>query len=202
MSLLDSVLPEPEVVPGLRLEARLAGCLLGDLEGFRTRPVAALDLDHEGIAGDAHRGFTRAAGAREPWYPRGTVIRSGRQVSIVSEEELAEVARRLDLAAVDPALIGANMVVAGVPRFSFLPAGTRLVIGAGATLVVEQMNGPCRHAGRSLAGEHPGRDDLELGFVTAARHRRGVVASVERPGRVAAGDKVQVRVPEQWIWAG
>lgn len=202
MSLLDRILPDPEVVPVAKPQGRIASVLVGDREGFLTRAVDRVVLDHEGMAGDGHRGFTRASGAREPWYQRGTEIRSGRQLSIVSVEDLAEVAGRLGIDSVDPALIGANLLVEGVPRFSYLPAGTRLFLDGGAVVVVEAMNGPCRYAGKALASAHPGREDIELGFVEAAMRRRGVVASVERAGTVSAGSAVQLRVPEQWIWRG
>jgi hypothetical protein len=200
MSLIDAAVPDPAVRPAAKAEATVAAVLLGDLEGFLTRPVDRLTLDHEGAAGDGHRGYLRASGSREPWYPRGTAIRSGRQLSIVSEEDLAEVAERLRIAVVDPGAIGANLVVRGLPRLSYLPAGTRLVAPDGAAIVVEAMNGPCRFAGKALAALHPGRDDIELGFVKAALRRRGIVASVERAGTIGAGETLAVRVPEQWIW--
>jgi hypothetical protein len=202
MSLIDAAVNDPAVRPAVTARASVVACLLGDQEGFRTRPVASLDLDHEGAAGDGHRGYLRASGSREPWYPRGTVIRSGRQLSVVGVEDLEEVAARLGLPSVDAGAIGANLVVSGLPRLSYLPAGTRLFAPGGAVIVVEAMNGPCRHAGKALAALHPGRGDVELAFVEAARRRRGFVASVERAGTVAAGEALSVRVPEQWIWPG
>ena len=190
----------PRILPGRRLAAELTEVRIGDLGGFATRRVVVAELTHEGMAGDGHAGFTRKSGGREPWYPRGTVIRSGRQLSIVSEEELAWIAVDLGLPVLDPGLIGANMVIRGVPRLSFLPAGTRIVFAGGATVVVEGQNAPCRQSGRALAAAHPGRDDLELGFVTAGARRRGLVATVEKAGPVAAG-AITLRIPEQWIYA-
>lgn len=193
--------PEPRVQPGRKLAAMLAETRIGDGEGFATRAVSRLALGHAGIDGDHHAGFTRTAGGREPWYPRGTEIRSGRQVSIVCPDELAAVAAALGIPAVDPGLIGANLVLSGVPRLSFLPAGTRIFLEGGASLVVEGQNAPCRYAGAALGSAHPGREDIETGFVAAARRRRGLVASVERPGEARAGTAVTLRIPEQWIWA-
>lgn len=193
--------PLPKVRGGRKLAARLDVVLVGDLPGFATRPVERAVLGFEGLAGDGHAGFTRRAGGREPWYPRGTEMRSGRQLSILSAEELVSVAVDLGLDTVDPAALGGNMVISGVPRFSFLPAGTRLFFEGGASVVVEAQNAPCRHAGKALAEMHPGHDGLDLAFVAAAKRRRGVVASVERPGEIAAGTAVTVRIPEQWIWA-
>lgn len=193
--------PEPAIRPGRRFAAAVTEVRIADGADFTTRLVDALVLALDGIEGDGHHGFTRRSGGREPWYPRGTVMRSGRQISVVSQEELAVVAERLGLPAVDPGALGANLVMSGVPRLSYLPAGTRLTFEAGATVVVEATNAPCRFAGRALAGRHPGRDDLELAFVEAARRHRGLVASVERAGVVAPGP-VRVSVPEQWLWEG
>jgi hypothetical protein len=197
----DDAPPPPKVHPGRKVTGRLESLLVGDLAGFETRPVERADMTFEGMAGDGHAGFTRKAGGREPWYPRGTEIRSGRQLSILSTEDLAAVAAELGLDAVDPAVIGGNLVISNVPNLSFLPAGTRLFFEGGASAVVEGQNAPCRYAGKALAERHPGRDDLELAFVAAAKRRRGVVASVERPGTVTAGTAVSVKIPEQWIWA-
>lgn len=193
--------PEPAVRRGRKLSATVTDLRIGDQPGFATRAVERLELALDGIVGDGHRGHTRRSGGREPWYPRGTEMRSGRQVSIVSAEELAEVAGRLGLAAVDAGAIGANVVVAGVPRLSYIPAGTRITFASGATLVVEGDNAPCRQAGRALAAVNPGRDDLELAFPAQAKRHRGVVASVDRAGEATPGP-VSVAVPEQWIWEG
>ena len=63
--------------------------LAQDLRGV----VEALDLTFDGLAGDRHGGPTRRTGGREPWYPRRTEIRNERQISIVSRDELAVVAK-------------------------------------------------------------------------------------------------------------
>jgi len=191
--------PEPEIVPGRKVAARLEAVLVADGAGFATRPVGRLDLTLGGIAGDVHAGHVRPAGGREPWYPRGTPIRSGRQVSIVSAEELAAVAAALGVADVPAATIGANVVLSGVARLSFLPAGSRLFLAGGASLVVEAQNAPCRDAGAALA-RALGRPEIETAFAQVAARRRGLVASVERAGVAEAGTAVSIRVPAQWIW--
>ncbi len=168
---------------------------------FRTRPAASLTLDLQGIAGDRHYGFTRPAGARERWYPAGTQIRSGRQLSIVSVEDLAEIARRMDLPAIEPGWIGANILVSGIADFTLLPWGSRLFCGAGAVLVNEGDNAPCRHAGAAIAAACPGRTGLDVLFVKAARDLRGIVATVEREGEVAAGP-LRVKLPNVKPWPG
>lgn len=175
-----------------------------DAGHFRTAGVGQLVVDVRGIPGDRHYGFTRPAGAREPWYARGTEMRSGRQLSVVSAEELADVARRLDLDCLDPGWIGANVVVEGVPDFTALPWGARLVCGDGpdaAVLVNEGDNAPCRFAGAEIARHFPDRPGLDRLFPKAAIGRRGIVASVERPGVIAPG-RLTVRVPDQKLWTG
>ena len=188
------------IAPARTLRAQVAAVLTGaDEERFETSPVEALDLRLDGLAGDRHAGFTRRAGPREPWHPRGAEIRSGRQISIVSTEELEEIGRAMGLGPIAPGWIGANLQLAGVPRLSFLPTGTRLFFDGGAALVVEAQNAPCRHAGRAIA-RHTERPGDELTFPKAARRLRGVVASVERAGRILPGMEVRVRLPEQWIY--
>jgi hypothetical protein len=168
---------------------------------FATRPIDALHLDLQGIPGDRHYGFARRAGAREPWYAKGTTMRSGRQLTIVSVENLAAIAAAMDLPAIDPGWIGANVLVRGIPDFTLLPWGSRLFFGDGAVLVNEGDNAPCRYAGAAIAAANPGRAGLDRLFVKAARNLRGIVASVERPGRLAAGP-VKLLVPPPKDWPG
>lgn len=186
--------------PPRLLRARLVATLAtSEPDDFQTSPVETLNLSLDGVAGDRHSGFTRKAGAREPWYPRGETIRSGRQITIVSTEELWEVGHAMDLPPLGPGWIGANLVVEGVPRLSFLPTGTRLFFEGTASVVVEGQNAPCRYAGRAVAC-HTERPGDELTFPKASKRRRGLVATVERAGPVKAGTDVKVQLPEQWIY--
>lgn len=173
---------------------RLAALLLAPGPDFVTRPVAEAALVFGGIAGDLHRGLTRKADARTPWHKRGTAIANTRQVSLVSEAELAAVAAALDIPALDPAHLGANCVLADAPDLTATAPGTRLVFPSGATLFVTEANPPCRQPGRKLAAAH-GRRDLELAFVKAARGKRGIVALVEREGVIALGDPIERLAP-------
>ncbi|WP_187972094.1 MOSC domain-containing protein [Aquibium microcysteis] len=193
---------EPEIHPARKLLGTVEAVLVAGGRDFVTARTDALDLGFDGIAGDHHRGATRRSGGREPWYPRGTEMRNERQLSIVAPDELAVVAGRMDLAEVRPEWIGANLVLGGVPSLSMLPAGTLLFFAGGVTLKVDGQNVPCRIAGRSIA-DHARMPDREAGallFPKVARRLRGLVAWVEKPGRIAAGEKVSVRIPEQWIY--
>ena len=171
---------------------------------FVTMPHQELALDETGIAGDRHAGATRAAGPREPWLPKGMSLRNDRQLSVLSREELALIATGLGLHALDPGLIGANLVTDGIADLSRLPPGTHLAIGGswggqgrfdGHTLLrVEAYNMPCRGPGRKLAAAHD-NPDLEFAFVTVARSLRGLVLSVAHPGVIRPGDAVVVIPP-------
>lgn len=165
--------------------------MVADGDGFLTRPVATLLLGFDGIAGDRHAGPQRRADARTPWHKRGTRIANTRQVSMVSREECREVAESLGLAALDPAWLGANLVLDGIPAFSGLPPATRLQFPSGATIFVTEENTPCRLPGGAIV-KATGRRDVLAKFVAAASGRRGLVGLVERPGILATGDLVTV----------
>ncbi len=167
-----------------------------------TRAVSEIALDLQGIAGTRHYGFTRKAGPREPWYKRGMEMRSGRQITAVSREELTTIAAAMKIDNIAPEWIGANIVVSGIPNFTLLPPGTRIVF-AEATIVVEAPNAPCRISGKAIARHltpdaPPG--GLDLAFPAKAKAQRGVVASVERAGTIRAGEPVTVKVPPQTLW--
>jgi hypothetical protein len=193
---------EPEILPGRKLAARIAGVYLAPADHFVTRAVEALPLTFEGIIGDVHAGHTRRSGGREPWYPRGTEMRNERQLSIVAADEMAIVAERMGLAEIKPEWIGANLLLDGVPMLSMLPSGTMLFFKGGVTIKIDGQNAPCRVAGRSIA-DHAGMADHDAGsllFPKVSRRLRGLVGWVEKPGTISAGEEVSVRVPEQWIY--
>lgn len=193
---------EIEIRPARKLLGRVAGAFVAPNGSFETVAAPALDLSFDGIAGDYHAGVTRRSGGREPWYPRGTEIRNERQLSIVAPDELATAAGRMGLVEVRPEWVGANLLIEGVPRLSMLPSGTLLFFSGGVTLKVDGQNKPCRLAGRLVAAR-AGMADQEAGalsFPKAASRLRGLVAWVEKPGRIGTGEAVSVRVPEQWIY--
>ena len=96
----------------------------------------------------------------------------------------------MDLPQLEPSWIGANLVVSGIPDLTQIPRGTRLHFPGKACLAVEDENAPCRHAGRGIAEHHPERAGIDLAFVPAAKRRRGLVAWIERPGTIKAGDTI------------
>jgi hypothetical protein len=181
-----------------RIETVLAANAGGRL-GFQSAPCSRLTVDHEGIVDNRHRGWTRKADARTPYLKRGKPIRNDRQVSLVSVEDLAAIAQLFDLPVVDPAWLGANVVVSGLAHFSYLPRGTRLFTGD-AILTVTDQNAPCSLTGEAIAVA-TGHNNIKLAFAKRAQGLRGLVAAIEHPGVIEAGVALEARLPAQWIYA-
>jgi len=151
----------------------------------------------EGFEGDNHAGMTMLANSRQPYYKRGTIIRNFRQVSILSVEELAQVARRMELSQVLAEWLGANLLLRNVPNLTQLPPSTRLFFPQDAVLVVEGENFPCNGPARLIQNQFPTMPNLVAAFLKYAMHKRGLVAWVERPGYIGTGDTVRVEVAPQ-----
>ena len=131
-------------------------------------------------------------------YPRGTLIRNTRQFSILCAQELADIAAEMGLGSLDPALVGASLVLSGIPDFTHIPPGSRLQAQSGTTLTVDMENQPCHLPAKEIEATAPGFGAL---FKAAARNRRGVTAWVEREGALNVGDTVTLHVPGQRAWA-
>ena len=189
-----------ERIPAKTIEAKVEGIYWAPHGTFVSEPLDVLALTYDGIPGDRHSGLYRESGPREPWYPRGTPMRNERQLSILSAEENAEVAATMGIPELKPEWIGGNLLLSGVPHLSALPPRSILWFPSGAAVRIDGDNGPCKKSGASIASNIPGRPDIELGFVKAAKHKRGVLGWVEREGEVRAGDVVRIRVWEQVLY--
>ena len=166
---------------------------------LRAEALDAADLRFEGIDGECHGGLTRLSCARvTSQHPKGTEIRNVRQLSILSAEELDAISEAMALEAVSPGWLGASLVIRGIPDFSHVPPSSRLQADSGACLIVDMENRPCVLPGRVIEDEAAGHGAR---FKPAAQGRRGVTASVERPGRIALGDRLRLHIPDQPVWA-
>ncbi len=169
-----------------------------DQPDIKSDPLDTMELTFAGLAGEVHGGLTRPSCSRvTSQYPRGTEIRNVRQISIVSAEELAEIAEALDLTHLDPAWVGASVVVSGIPDFSHIPPSSRLQNQDGCTLTVDMQNRPCQFPGRAIEQVRPGHGQA---FKSAAKGLRGVTAWVERPGTLRIGDTLNLHIPDQRHW--
>lgn len=152
-------------------------------------------VTQKGFEGDRHAGLTRPAGARDPKSLQGTEVRNTRQVSIVSEEELAEIARRLEVPVVEPQWLGANLSLRGIRDLTLLPGGTRLAFSGGVQIIVEGENQPCTAPGKALAAQYPEKDSLASRFPKEALHLRGLVGWIEQAGTIEVEEEVLVLPP-------
>jgi len=170
-----------------------------DRTALKSVPRDHIDLTFEGLAGECHHGLTRPSCARVvSQYAKGTQIKNERQLCIISEEELTQIAAKMGLDAIDPARLGATVMVRGIPDFTFVPPSSRLQAPSGATVTVDMENRPCHLVTRSLEAEH-GKQDVT--FKAAAKNLRGVTAWVAAEGKITVGDKFTLHVPDQRPWA-
>ncbi|QFT64494.1 MOSC domain-containing protein [Roseivivax sp. THAF30] len=176
------------------------GRVTSETQRIRSEPNTEIALDWDGIPGDTHSGLNRPSCSRLlSQYARGTEIRNVRQLAIMSEEEVAEIAQEMGLETLQPEWLGASLVVSGLPDFSHLPPSSRLQLEDGGMLVVDMQNRPCQLPAREIAEDHPGEAKR---FKAAAKGRRGVTAWVERPGVLRLGESLRLHVPDQRPWAG
>ncbi|MBU2982987.1 MOSC domain-containing protein [Lentibacter algarum] len=167
-------------------------------EGMRSEAVEAAELTFDGLVGEAHGGRTRASDVRVlEQHERGTEIANVRQLSVLSAEEIALSAQAMGLAGLEPAWLGASLVIEGIGDFSHVPPSSRLQAQSGATLVIDMQNRPCLFPAKEIEREHEG---FGKAYKPAAKGRRGVTAWVERPGAIALGDELVLHVPDQRVW--
>ena len=163
-----------------------------------SQPEPEVFASFAGVSGEVHGGLTRASCSRVlGQYKRETEIRNVRQFSVLSAEEMALIAQSMGLAVLDPSLLGASLVISGIPDLTHLPPSSRLQADSGATLVVDMENRPCTLPAKEIEAVHPGFGGK---FKPAAKGLRGVTAWVEREGLLRVGAKVRLHVPDQRAW--
>ena len=186
-----------------KLKAIVVSAHAGSNDDMSKQEHASIDLELDGIVGDAHRSYVRKAWAGDK-QAEGTVRRNERQWSAVSVEELMEIQDSMDLVdAPTPTELGANLCLSGIRELSRLPKGTLLKFPSGAELIVEEYNPPCHDMGKKLAATHATRSGKPLSstaFSKAAKLSRGLVGVVEVAGSISAGDEVEVELYETPSW--
>ena len=186
-----------------RLTATVVSVHAGSSDDMSKQELAMIDVQLDGIVGDAHRSYVRKAWAGDK-QPKGTVRRNERQWSAVSVEELAEIQDAMDLVERPTATeLGANLCLGGIRELSRLPKGTVLRFPSGVELIVEEYNPPCHDMGKKLATTHRTRSGKPLSstaFSNAAKLCRGLVGVVDVPGVITAGDEVQIELYETPAW--
>jgi MOSC domain-containing protein YiiM len=140
-----------------------------------------------GVEGDAHLGATvkhRSRVARDPTQP------NLRQVHLIHAELFDEL-RRAGFA-LAPGEMGENVTTLGIDLLA-LPRGTRLRLGASATVEVTGLRNPCAQ----LDGLQPGLMAATLARDAQGKllRKAGVMALVIAGGDVRAGDAIGVELP-------
>ncbi|MEP5154964.1 MOSC domain-containing protein [Planktotalea sp.] len=176
---------------------------LGSVEdssvNLTSQALDSMTVTFSGYDPEYHSGLTRPSCSRViQQYPRDTKIRNSRQLSIVSQEELDLIAETMGLETLAPRLIGASVVIEGIPDWSHVPPSSRLIGEGGPGLVIDMENRPCHLPAPFIDAENPG---LGRGFKAAAKGRRGVTASVEQVGTLKLGMKLRLHIPDQPLWS-
>jgi hypothetical protein len=176
----------------------MIGC---DEDTLETQKLSGVQVTFEGFVGDRHAGLTRLSDVRVPHYQRGTVIRNTRQVSMLSLEEMADIAAALQLPEVLPMWLGGNLAFRGIPNLTILPPSTRMFFPDDAVLVIDAENMPCTGPAQVIQQHYPDIPKLVQRFPKAAMHKRGLVGWVERTGYIKEGDTVRVILPPRIVYS-
>lgn len=160
-----------------------------------------------GPVGDTHFGFERRLSGHDDAYIKTSDLMKGAQVfnwrswTGLSTQELIEIEQALGIEIPVGCLLE-NITISGVPNFSKLEGGTRLVFpkhadGENTTqaiLAVWEENGPCRTVGERLENYHR-TEGLKTRFIREAQNKRGVMGFVLSAGKVSRNDHVLVYPP-------
>lgn len=167
---------------------------------MRSEPLDEAMAVFGGFVGESHFGVTRPSCVRvRSQHKQGTTINNVRQLSVMSAEEIADIAEKMGLEDIDPTLLGASLILEGIADFTHVPPSSRLQSATtGATLMVDMVNRPCVLPGREIEMEHEG---FGAKFKPAAVGKRGVTASVEREGLLEIGDVMRLHIPDQRSWS-
>ena len=173
--------------PGLPVRVVAVAASAGHRFSKQTRPVIRL-VQGLGVEGDAHLGETvkhRSRVRRNPSEP------NLRQVHLIHAELFEEV--HGDAPRVLPGDLGENVTTSGLDLLA-LPAGTLLLLGDTAEVVVTGLRNPCVQIERF----QPGLLEKVVGRDAAGRvvRKAGVMAVVRRGGEVRPGDAVTVVPPD------
>jgi hypothetical protein len=135
--------------------------------------------------------------------PKGMESFNVRQWSAVSQEELDETAKLMGIPSIDHGLLGENLIVSGIPKFTRLPPGTQFFFKGpngelrSTILFVYGENAPCHIPGDAIQARHKDKQGLKTSFIKNAKHRRGLVGFVVGSGFIKEGDTIFAEIPYQ-----
>lgn len=160
-------------------------------------PVEKLEVLLEGIKHDKHFGKTRNADVRTvKLLPKGIEVTNLRAVTIVSQEELAEVSKDMGMEVL-PEDLEANIMVSGVPNLTKLPPGTFFRFPRQTILFVTTENLPCVIPAQNMIKR--GAEKMSaIKFSKAAMGKRGLTAMPFASGVIKIGDEFEILLPQSF----
>ena len=169
-----------------------------DAKDITSAAVDTVTVDYGGFVGDIHHGETRQSCVRvRSQYPQDTEIRNTRQISALSLEQLEEIRSALAIATLNPEWLGANLILKGIPNFTNIPPGSRLIAENGTSIVVDMENQPCRFPAEIIEQHYPNKG---MRFPQVAMGKRGITLWVERTGMLSVGDVLRLHTPPPVSW--
>lgn len=187
------------ILTSTKLDATIKAILINDdAADISSGAVDSTVVDFGGFVGDIHHGLTRPSCVRvKTQYPIGTDIRNTRQISALSVEQLEEIRQSLEIDTLEPEWLGANLIIEGIPDFTQVPPGSRLIADNGTSLVVDMENAPCRLPAEIIEKHYPEKGKF---FPKKAIGKRGVTLWVERGGELSVGNTMRLHVPPKLNW--
>lgn len=181
---------------------KVEGLYITTLQDRFSIPKQETEFFYDGIKGDKHWGLTALARTKHPEFKEKIELKNTRQVSIMSVEELDLIAKELAIPEIKAEWMSANMLVSGIPNLSQLPPGTRFYFQGGLILYNEGQNFPCKTTARIMMEKFPDEEGIYQRFLKAALEKRGLVAWVEYPGKLSAGNSFEIDLPPCWenLW--
>jgi len=163
-----------------------------------SREIPEGKITLEGLAGDSHYGLTMLTHGHNPEYPKGTEIRNNRQITILSADELIEIARALNIPKVDISWLSGNILISGIKNFSVVPLGSKIIFANGVVLTSSGENNPCKTPASITQSHYPEIEGIARDFIKAAMHRRGIIAWTEHAGTILPGERFRIELPNSW----
>lgn len=152
-------------------------------------------LTWEGIVGDRHFGRTKIAGVRENYVPKGTEVMNQRQVSIISKDEIKQIAERMELDSMYPEDLGVNILIDNIKDFSRVPFGSIMQFEHCANILLTGDNFPCIYPGYEIDARN-GTSKFSK-FAKSAMHIRGQTGMCLRPGVIKPKSTFKIIIPKE-----
>ena len=174
---------------------------------FFTERKKSIQVNLDGIEGERHYGYSFESDSRmKNLYEKGTKVRFSRQWLAVSEFELEEIRKNLDIKDyISPEHIGANILIDTVKHLSKLPMMSHLVFSKSESLIYKDPSNvvlvsyaevkPCTIAATAISNDLKS-ESVKSQFVKCSSDLRGLAGWIEKGGNIQEGDSVFLLTPK------